>query len=97
MSEVKIKQSGIDALGDYVRTRMGRLAAQMIDDARRLAPVDTGALKQSGHVRRMSPELWRISFGLGLPDGRAVYNELGTSRMPAQPYIRPAVYRERAL
>jgi hypothetical protein len=97
MSEIRIDQGGVDSLAEYVQTRLGRLAGQMVDDARRLAPVDTGALKASGRVTRMSAELWRISFGGGLPDGRAVYNELGTVNMPAQPYIRPAVYRERSL
>jgi hypothetical protein len=93
----EIDESGVDELRAYVQQRLGRFAGQMIDDARRLAPVDTGALKASGRAIRMSPELWRISFGEGLPDGRAVYNELGTRYMQAQPYIRPAIYRERSL
>lgn len=104
MSDVVIKQRGMDELRAYVQTKVGGgLSAQMIDDARRMAPFDTGALQASGHVTRLGPELWRISFGLGLPDGRAVYQEMGTSnedgspRMDAQPYIRPAVYRERSL
>lgn len=97
MGTIIIKQPGVDALRTYVQNRLGRLAAQMVDDARRLAPVDTGALKASIHVTRLGPELWRISAGGGLPDGRAVYNELGTRFMAAQPYIRPAVYRERSL
>lgn len=96
-TRIEVDEAGVDELRTYVQTRLGRLAGQMIDDARRLAPVDTGALKASGRAIRMSPELWRISFGEGLPDGRAVYNEMGTRYMQAQPYIRPAVYRERSL
>lgn len=75
----------MDALKAFAQDRMGRLAGQMVDDARRYAPVDTGGLKASGRVIRMGPELWRISFGEGLPDARAVYQEVGTGGWFFQP------------
>lgn len=101
-----IDEGGCASLATYVQTRLGRLAGQMVDDARRMAPKDTTALMHSGRVQRLGPELWRIIFGEGLPDGRAIYQEMGTHwEMPngkirimeAQPYIRPAVYRARSL
>lgn len=85
MSTIAIEQSGVDALRNFVQTKMGRLPAQMVDEARQRAPRDTGALAASGHVTRMGPELWRISFGEGLPDGRAVYQEIGTGGHFYQP------------
>jgi hypothetical protein len=86
VSTIEIDQTGLDRLGDFVRDRVGgRLAGQMVDDARRGAPVDSGALKSTGFVTRMGPELWRISFGRGLPDGRAVYQEVGTGPHFYQP------------
>jgi hypothetical protein len=107
MGEIEVNQAGIDQLAQFVRDRVGgRLAGQMVDDARRLAPKDTTALSLTGRVVRMGPELWRIVFGEGLPDGRAIYQEMGTEWlmpngktriMKAQPYIRPSVYRERSL
>lgn len=85
MARVVIDQSGVDALRNYVQTRLGRIAGQIVDDARGRAPSETGALKASGRVTRMGPELWRISFGGGLPDGRAVYQEVGTGPHFYQP------------
>lgn len=86
MSTIVIDHSGVDALRTYTQDRVGgRLAGQMIDDARRRAPRDTGALAASGRVTRMGAELWRIIFGEGLPDGRAVYTEVGTGPHFYQP------------
>lgn len=86
MARVEI-DAGMADLATFVKDRMGNLAGQMVDDARRYAPVDTGALKASGRVIRMSPELWRISFGEGLPDARAVYQEVGTGGWFFQPPV----------
>lgn len=61
------------------------------DLAQQLAPQDTGALKASKLVEPVRAGRWRVSFGRGLPDARAVHQEYGTSRMPAQPYLTPAV------
>jgi hypothetical protein len=107
VSTIEVDEAGMSALREFARDRVGgRLAGQMVDDARRLAPKDTTALSLTGRVVRMGPELWRIVFGEGLPDGRAIYQEMGTDWlmpngkvriMAAQPYIRPSVYRERSL
>lgn len=86
MSSIEIDQTGMDALKSFVQDRVGgRIAGQMVDDARRYAPVESGALKASGRVIRMGAELWRISFGEGLPDARAVYQEVGTGGEFYQP------------
>lgn len=97
MAEIVIDQGGMDALRDYVQERARKIPGDQIEDARRFAPVDTGALKQSGHVIRMAPNRWWISFGKGLPDGRAVFCEMGTRYMHPRPYIRPAMYRPRSI
>lgn len=86
---------GLDALGQYVKGRAADAAIAMGVDAETLAPVDTGALKVSVDVIEVTDQKWRIIAGRGLPDGRAVYQELGTSKMRAQPYIRPAVLQDR--
>lgn len=86
MSRVYIDSGGMRDLATFVQDRVGgRLSGQMVDEARGRAPVDSGALKASGRVIRMGAELWRIIFGEGLPDGRAVYQEVGTGPHFYQP------------
>ena len=60
-------------------------------DARTLAPVDTGNLRGSIQVRPASPALTEASVGPEAEYG--VYVEYGTSRMSAQPFMRPAADR----
>lgn len=67
-----------------------RRAIQVDRAAKRLAPVDTGRLRSSIN--------WRIErdpFGLRAVVGTnvhyAVYQEFGTSKMPAHPFLRPAL------
>jgi len=85
MSRIDIDAGGMADLAAYVRNRMSRIPGQIVDDARRRAPIESGALKSSGRVIRMGPELWRIIFGEGLPDARAVYQEVGTGPHFYQP------------
>lgn len=96
MAEITRDAAGCDALQVFVEDSAGgRISGKIIAEARADAPVDTGALKASGRVIRMSRTVWRIIFGEGLPDGRAVYQELGTRYIAPRAYIRRAVYRER--
>lgn len=86
MSTIEIDSGGMADMATFVQDRVGgRLSGQMVDDARQRAPIDSGALKASGRVIRLGPELWRIIFGEGLPDGRAVYQEVGTGPHFYQP------------
>lgn len=97
MAHVVLDQGGMSALADYVLNRVSEIPLAIGVDAEALAPVRTGALKLSIHVSEIGRGIWRISAGTGLPDGRAVFQELGTSKMRAQPYLRPALYQQRAL
>lgn len=65
-------------------------ADDVADLAQQLAPVDTGALRDSKDVRA-DGDGWIVSFGRGLPDIRAIAQEYGTSEMAAQPFLTPAV------
>ena len=60
--------------------------------AKEKAPVDTGTLKGSIHVEKDHPPLERT-----IADGTTygVFQEFGTSRMGAQPFMTPAVEEER--
>ena len=60
--------------------------------AKDLAPIDTGALKNSIHVIKEKPLERIIADGVEY----GIYQEYGTTRMGAQPFMTPAVERERA-
>jgi hypothetical protein len=97
MAHVVLNEPGLRALGDHAIERASAIPLAIGIDVESGAPVRTGELKLSVRVDEIGRGIWRISAGTGLPDGRAVFQELGTSKMRAQPYIRPAVYQHRAL
>jgi hypothetical protein len=97
MARVELDRGGIERLADHVLSRVAEIPLAIGIDAEALAPVRTGALKLSIQVTEIGRGIWRISAGTGLPDGRALYQEMGTSKMRAQPYLRPAAYQIRAL
>ena len=68
-----------------------RLTDLIFDDTQRFVPVLTGDLRASG---RKEPGL--IVYGDSDVD-YATYQEVGTSKMAAQPYLRPAAYQVREL
>lgn len=55
--------------------------------AQTLAPVDTGALKNSIGTERKSRFTYWVADGVEY----GIYQEFGTSRMAAQPFMVPAV------
>lgn len=60
-----------------------------VDEAKVLVPVDTGALQDSIRVE-VEGDLVQFAVGGGNID-YALYVEMGTSKMPAQPFMRPAI------
>ena len=70
---------------------------RIVDGAKRLVPVDTGALRDS--IRKeMSPGApsCRVeAFGdRAAGEGYALFVEFGTRHAPAQPFLRPAASEE---
>jgi HK97 gp10 family phage protein len=78
-----------------LQLRVHQLVTQITDDvyftARSLVPVDTGELM--GTLRVTYPAWNRGRVWVG--SDHWSYNEYGTSRMDAQPFMRPAIYRLR--
>lgn len=96
--QVRIRQNNSSAWGAALKMKV---AAEVAASAQRIlaaaadrAPVRTGELQSSGTVTQVSDLSYTVSFGDGLPDGRAIYQELGTSKHPAQPYLYPSFQEE---
>lgn len=77
--------SQIDA---ELKAALGETAQDIKTLAADLAPVDTGALRDSGSAKPEG-ENWIVAFGAGL--GYAAPVEYGTQHSPAQPFLTPAV------
>jgi HK97 gp10 family phage protein len=74
---------GLDKNCDDV---IGILAHQLEGYAKTNAPVDTGALKNSINTKRIKNNHWRVGDCVEY----GIYQELGTSRMSAHPFMIPA-------
>lgn len=66
-------------------------AKDIVDLASQLAPRDTGVLADSGKAEIVGDGKVEVSFGNDIEDDRAIAQEYGTSVMPAQPYLLPAI------
>lgn len=88
-----------------VQELFGKLVGDVLDDAQRLVPVDTGHLLESldseinGDTARIGSDLnyalyveegHRVAYAG--PDGETVFTG---DVVPPQPYLRPALYRKR--
>lgn len=77
-----------------------RLADLSAEDMKRTGPVDTGNMVSTVRVEKPRELVRLVKCGGIVGDtgkyvGYAPYVELGTSRMAAQPFMRPALYRLR--
>lgn len=80
------------ALGHLARTVVRKTAKDIESTAKGLAPVDTGNLKSSigtSDLRAMGTS-GSIEAEVRATANYAIYQELGTSRMAAQPFMGPA-------
>lgn len=65
------------------------IAVVITEEAKRLAPVDTGRLRDSIEYTVNETDLSTEIGPRGVEYG--LYQEMGTSKMSAQPYLRPAI------
>lgn len=90
-------QAHIDALCDRLADRVAHAIAS---DARRYAPVDTGALRAGIDSEPAVNGHARVGASRDVPGDDPhvpTYVELGTRNMAAEPYLRPAAYQKRAV
>jgi hypothetical protein len=76
-----------------VRVGMNETLAKAVNHAKGSVPVDTSVLQGSLRMEPAGGSPLKGSFG-SYDVNYAIYVEMGTSRMGAQPYIRPAVDAE---
>lgn len=86
-----IFRNAIDDVLGLTDSAIDRVAEQVANDARRLAPIDTGTLRASIHVEKSR----RGERDVVASAPYAGYVEVGTSRSRAQPFLRPALYQSR--
>lgn len=79
-----------------VKSNVGALLQKAALDieahAKARAPVDTGFLRSSIKMEPVEPLHYRVVAYANY----AIYQEFGTTRMPAQPFMRPALELVRA-
>lgn len=87
---VKIDTAVLDniirTLGINTEDALGAVAFEVESQAKTRAPVDTGALRASIHTSRIKSDLFWVSDGVEY----GIYQELGTYKMGAQPFLAPA-------
>lgn len=95
LGSLKAKLNKLDPLTRAAVTRGVQLAAVKVEgDAKTIAPVDTGALRDSITTSGKSTATGaEASIGSSLE--YAPFIELGTSRMQAQPYLHPALQKNK--
>lgn len=93
---VDVDSSWLSKLGPITDQMLRRICEDIATDAARLAPVLTGDLRNSVQVLGVSDGVGRVGAGGGKVD-YAAHVELGTRRMAAQPFLRPAAQRARSL
>jgi HK97 gp10 family phage protein len=91
MSDIKInfKSDGLKKLEEVFLQQLDILAVQVQEEAKRLVPVDTGALRDSIEVFEGNEENERLIGSKTIP--YAIYQEVGTPKIKKQPYLRPAL------
>lgn len=92
MAEFREDPQGVAGI-QYASARYARAVAREVQkDMERLCPVDTGRLKSTINAEAVGDTTY-VSIGTEYWQ----YVEYGTSKMRAQPFIRPALNRRRGV
>lgn len=84
---IVVDSSWMERLREPITRKLESAGAQIEATARNLVPVETGRLRNS-----LMHEVKGFTLRVGSRDVEySMYVEYGTSRMRAQPYLRPAI------
>ncbi len=90
-----LKQFPVRVQKNVVSGAIRKGAAVVRDEMRTKAPKDTGDLKKSIKIKKRRSPKDTVKFSVkpfgGLNTAKAYWLEYGTSKMPAQPFIRPTL------
>lgn len=88
-TRVRIFSTAVDAVArDALAEKIDAALNAGVESAQRLVPIDTGELHDGIHIIEQSD----TSGSYGVTDvEHAEHVEFGTSKMQAQPYLRPSV------
>lgn len=87
------ENAAAEAAIQYASSRYARrVAGEVYQDMYRMCPVDTGELRNSIEVEPVGDTVY-----VTVTASHWIYNEFGTSKMPASPFIRPALNRRRGV
>lgn len=96
LSRLQAKLDKLDPLTRGAVSRGVQLAGALVEgSAKNLAPVDTGALRSSVHTAGKSTSSG-AEASIGTNVEYAIYQEFGTSKMQAQPFLKPALQKNKA-
>lgn len=97
---VTVEGMGFDAAADQIVqavVRGVRITAYQIETRAKLdAAVDTGFMRGSIFVENFEPTKTQVQSDVGVGAEYGIYVDMGTHKMPAQPFFTPAVERGRA-
>lgn len=98
MSRVRISvdRIGLRRVTQASADMVEKVSKEIADDVRSDAPVDTGALRGSVYSETET-EGNKTTGRVGYATGYGIYVEEGTSRMAAQPTLKPALYKKRSV
>lgn len=94
LAELKDRFSAFDerAQRGILRSAAKRAAEIVVEEAKARVPVRHGNLKKSMRSRaKVSKRAVSVDIGFGPKEFYGQFVERGTSRMPAQPFLRPAL------
>ena len=90
---VVVRYNRLGAIAKRIETGGGAIIAKAAHDieagAKSAAPVDTGALRNSITASPESVLVWIVAVGVHY----GIYQEFGTYKMPAHPFLLPAFNR----
>lgn len=95
---VVMDASGMDQLAGIVDARLVHPVTDAVaEDMIRLVPILSGDLRDTIEAEHLEGE-GRVHFGdVDAGVDYHLYQEFGTSKMAAQPYARPALFKERSV